>query len=109
MKITTVLCAINFVALEMILLVTTRVIKMATKPAWKDGWEKNVNKLYVNKDVICSMGAAVYLGNASVIMVGKDNTVMSVSATQAVLMGAVMNHGSAIVRPTGVACSVTKI
>jgi len=44
-----------------------------------------------------------------VIMVGKDNTVMSVSATQAVLMGAVMNHGSVIVKPTGVACSVTKV
>lgn len=45
MKITTVLCAINFVALEMILLVTTHVIKMETKPAWKVGWEKNVNKV----------------------------------------------------------------
>lgn len=109
MKITTVHCAINFVALEMILLVTTHVIKMETKPAWKVGWEKNVNKLCVNKDVICSMGVAVHLGNASVIMVGKDSSVMSVSATQAVLMGAVMNHGSVIVKPTGVACSVTKI
>ena len=45
MKITTVLCAINFVALEMILLVTTHVIKMETKPAGKVGWEKNVNKV----------------------------------------------------------------
>lgn len=45
MKITTVLCAINFVALEMILLATTHVIKMETKPAWKVGWEKNVNKV----------------------------------------------------------------
>lgn len=45
MKITTVLCAINFVALEMILSVTTHVIKMETKPAWKVGWEKNVNKV----------------------------------------------------------------
>ncbi|KAF4792541.1 Protein jagged-2 [Turdus rufiventris] len=44
-----------------------------------------------------------------VIMVGKDSSVMSVSATQAVLMGAVMNHGSVIVKPTGVACSVTKL
>lgn len=44
-----------------------------------------------------------------VIMVGKDSSVMSVSATQAVLMGAVMNHGSVIVKPTGVACSVTKV
>lgn len=42
-------------------------------------------------------------------MVGKDSSVMSVSATQAVLMGAVMNHGSVIVKPTGVACSVTKV
>lgn len=45
MKITTVLCAINFVALEMILLVITHVIKMETKPAWKAGWEKNANKV----------------------------------------------------------------
>lgn len=44
-----------------------------------------------------------------VIMVGKDSSVMSVSAIQAVLMGAVMNHGSVIVKPTGVACSVTKV
>lgn len=45
MKITTVLCATSSVALEMTLLVTTRVIKMETKPAWKVGWEKNANKV----------------------------------------------------------------
>lgn len=42
-------------------------------------------------------------------MVGKDSSVMSVSVTQAVLMGAVTNHGNVIVKPTGVVCCVTKV
>lgn len=109
MRITTAHGAINFAGLVMTSLVTTHVTNTETKPAWKVGWEKNVNKLYVNKDVIYSMGVAVYLGNASVIMVGKDSSVMSVFATQAVLMGAVKTHGSVIVKPTGVVCCVTKI
>lgn len=58
MKITTVLCATSSVALEMTLLVTTLVIKMETKPAWKAGWEKNANKVVC---FLCHGLALVYV------------------------------------------------
>ncbi|KAH0620314.1 hypothetical protein JD844_020560 [Phrynosoma platyrhinos] len=44
-----------------------------------------------------------------VIMVGRDISVTSVSPTQAVLMGFALSHGSANAKPTGVACSATKV
>lgn len=42
-------------------------------------------------------------------MVGRGNSAMSVSPTQAVLMGVATFHGNANVKPTGVACSATKV
>lgn len=44
-----------------------------------------------------------------VVMVGRGNSAISVSLTQAVLMGVATSHGNANVKPTGEACSATKV
>lgn len=72
MKITTVLCATSSVAPEMTLLVTTRVIKMETKPAWKVGWEKSANK------VVCFLCLGLTLVSVEQVQTAVGISVVSV-------------------------------
>lgn len=103
------LAATNFVDQEMISLDIMPAIRMATKPAWKVGWDPNVTKQYVVKAVAQSMVPVRFLEIADASMDGRDSTATSAFLTRDVSMALALNHGSVCVKRIGVVSSVTKI